>query len=584
MVLFLTVLCILTMGLVGSISLNASAIEDITAPTWENGDSWSMGFYEEMDENDLLEADGGSSELSMFSEFGSIEMNAELGLYQTLTVVDTADTSTGVDCYKVKVEQYYGAIMDLDVNIHMTDEDLGAAYGDIEMPDFSIDIVADGYFWLEMDNTGFVYFTVEDLAIAREEFDIFANADMDLHAKMNYNVKDDGSGTADYYADAFENIELDMTATVTDMAVDYSVDFEPALDVFDFPIMSYESWSASSDMTITLDDLSGTIVYDFKGNIPDEEFEPQSGTINLGEGLTLPDVYGPVSVVYYFENLGSAGQIGSYDDAVIISGSEDYYGYNNYYYYYTRSASVDTGYGYEDVYEEESSFGPFEDFEDFSADDLEEFNPMNMFIVGNRYYSPSAGMIVSTDMSGVSEALPGEMSDTPFGFMEGAMESAELKMEPVTESEVAEFKNNQRPEMEQQYEEIKAGDEEDSSSMMWLLLVAVVVVIVLVLAAFMVMKKKKAQSAPPGYYGQPQYGHYGQYPPQPQQQPQQPQQPNPPQRPPQQQNAQQGPFQQPPFLFASTTPAPATVPAPAPRPAPGPVPGQYPPPPTRPGY
>jgi hypothetical protein len=183
---------LLTIGFATVFISPASGIENAELPVWEKDDQWSMGFYETFNEDSFLNSgDGGSGDLStlnMLSQYGKFEVDGSVGLYQTFTVVDTADTSTGVECYKVQVEQYYGAVMNMDVNLHMDENDAGA-FGE-EVSDFTMDLRMNGYFWLEMDNTGFIYFTVDELAVAREEVKIKADADMKMDAYMNLDMGD----------------------------------------------------------------------------------------------------------------------------------------------------------------------------------------------------------------------------------------------------------------------------------------------------------------------------------------------------------------------------------------------------------
>ena len=47
--------------------------------------------------------------------------------------------------------------------------------------------------------------------------------------------------------------------TITDWSASYEIYFNPPLDIFGFPIYDHESWSASSDMTIILNEFSGSI-------------------------------------------------------------------------------------------------------------------------------------------------------------------------------------------------------------------------------------------------------------------------------------------------------------------------------------
>jgi hypothetical protein len=489
------VILLLTIGFATVFISPASGIENAELPVWEKDDQWSMGFYETFNEDSFLNSgDGGSGDLStlnMLSQYGKFEVDGSVGLYQTFTVVDTADTSTGVECYKVQVEQYYGAVMNMDVNLHMDENDAGA-FGE-EVSDFTMDLRMNGYFWLEMDNTGFIYFTVDELAVAREEVKIKADADMKMDAYMNLDMGDLNQYT-DGSAEFPTNMDMNMAMTATDVDVDYDVDFEPPLDIFDFPIKPYESWEASSDMTITLNSVSGTVKHDVSGSVPGEDFPSESGTEKLGEGLNLPDTYGPIEVFYGFEN-----QKINDDGTFVIQGEEDpYYNYWDYNYYGTRAPIEEPVPGESDavVKQQEDSFLP--DFSDFNAEDIEEFNLWKNFILSTNYYSPDEGFIVSSEMS--EDMLP-EL-DGPFGMADSSSALSDMKMEPVSKNDVTNFKNSQRDDMEKDYEEFKAGDEKESffgSALFLLIIVAVIIVVILIVAAIFMAKKKKRES-PPSYY------------------------------------------------------------------------------------
>jgi hypothetical protein len=547
-IIFVAVICLITLGFMSMISQPAQAGDAVTLPTWEEGDSWSMGFYEEFDEDSLMSTDDFDSELSMFTQFGTFDIEGSIGFYQTLTVLDVDDMTTGIECYKVEFEQYYAAVAEIDVGIHVDENDIPELSG-VEGIEFKIDLDLSGYFWFQMDTDGIIYFTVDELAIAREDINVEANADIDFYGFMNYVMNEGSSGGSseevyygteddvyyeedDYYEEDYdsyedslfpEEVEIDIKVTVEDLVLAYVVEYEAPLDIFDFPIYPEESWSASSDATITLNELDGTISYDMAGNIPDSDFEPSSGTENLGEGLSLPDTYGPEYVYYKFFNAG-LGSVGEYDDCIMIM-SEDAY-YDHYYdNYYRRGGETGSGsasgsdseYNVQSQeYESDEPWDIVDEFDDFDAESLSEFNPLNMFLLSTNYFSPEAGMVVSSDVSESQESMPFDLSDGPASLLGDTDEMADMQMEPVTKADVENFKTIQRGEMEEQYEDYReaaAGDETESNVLLWVILIVVVVVVLLVVA-MMVSKSKKGQ-VPPSYQQPPMQEHQSAPPPQP---------------------------------------------------------------------
>ena len=494
---------VISMSFLTILPQNARAAEYIEAPTWEEDDQWCMGFFEEFDESDLM---GSENDYVDMSDYGDFDIGGSIGFYQAITVEDADDMSTGEKCYKTKLEQYYGAVARIKMNM-----DYSESYEGISM---DMEMSANGYIWFEMDVIGYIFFTVEDLAVAREEVEITANADINLDMHYSYDMS--GSG----YSDSM-SADMKISAQITDLLVDFDVDFDPALDIFDFPIEPYESWSASSEMTLTLNKISGTISYNYDIDVPGEASESDSGTETFGSDLNLPDSY-TQDVYYYFDNMGTAN-VGTYKDCIKIEGYESYYyNYDDYYddYYYTRAVDTGSGSGYEEDYyyeEEESSFLDPSDFSELDAEAMGEMNPLGSMTEGKNYYSPDAGMVVKSEMEGMGEDI---MPDSDimggmggmFGAGSGALE--DMTMEPVEYSEVTDFKTTKRDEQKKEYEEIKAGEKEEDKPF-WeeplylFMIIAVIIVVVLVVAALVISRRKKRMGPPqqmpppPGYHQPP---------------------------------------------------------------------------------
>lgn len=554
-VLIIAVMSAFLVSTVGFSSMAMAETQEITLPVWEEGDTWSMGFFQEFDEDTLMNGNSESSDdgeyyynnddfyyddyddfsddseiLSAITELGTFNVDGSVGFFQTMTVIDTDDTSTGIECYKVKVEQYYGAITNINIDLHADETDIFGLSAP-ENFNFEIDATVKGYLWFEMDATGFIYFTVDALAIAREEINIDTNLDVDIYAYLNMvtddipgGVEEGGEGSSstsedeiiydDSYEDDYlggddffpEEMEMDISIEATDISIDYDIDYEPPLDIFDFPIVPEEEWQASSDMTVTLNELSGTITYDISGNIPEEDITSESDTIKLGEGLVLPDTYGPVSVSYLFESVGTA-IVGEYDDCMMIESYQDY-GYDDYYYrrgeYPADSVSAS-----KEAETDDSPMDMLDDFEAFDAEAASDFNPFNMHILSKSYYSPTAGNVVQADLSETEDIPLGDMSDGPLGLMGDTGGVSAMKMEPVSKNDVENFKNTQRKSQEDKYNDYKAGNSGDSGigSTMLLALIGIIIVIVLLVIAAMMMKKKKQELPPPGYEHTPPQGY-----------------------------------------------------------------------------
>ena len=236
-IIFVTVICLITLGFMSMATQTAQAGNVVTLPTWEEGDSWNMGFYQEFDDEDLMSGDDVDSTVSMFTEYGSFDIEGSIGFYQTLKVLDVDDMTTGIECYKVEFEQYLAAVAEVDVSVHVDENDIPELSG-VENIEFKIDLDFEGYFWFQMDADGYIYFTVDELAIAREEINIGANADIDFGGYMNFMMNDGssngGSSEEVYYEDEYdssddelfpEEMELDLKLTVEDLALAYVVEY-----------------------------------------------------------------------------------------------------------------------------------------------------------------------------------------------------------------------------------------------------------------------------------------------------------------------------------------------------------------------
>jgi hypothetical protein len=361
-----------------------------------------------------------------------------------------------------------------------------------------------------------------------------------------------------------------MAVKLTDMNMDYEIEYEPPLDVFNFPIEPYEDWDASSDMTITLNSLSGTFAYDISGDIPGEDFTEQSGTVELGQEVSLPDTYGPISVYYSFDNYGEEYCEG-YSDCIVIQGYQGSGSYYDYYYDTDYGGSDYNDYYYDDYDDDSSMMDDLDELKYFDAEAASEFNPVDIFMTSENYYSPDEGMIVQSDMSESDGGFPGVSGDGPMSSFDAASGAfGEMTMEPATQADVLNFKDTQRKDMEEQYSDIKEAESGDDSSMgimFWIMIAAIAVVIVLIIVALRMKSKQKGSAQQPYYQPtgtQPQQPYPPQGPPPTQQQPYYQQQP-PPAPPPQ--SPPSGPQSAP----VQPAPQPQTPypPPPAPPPPPG---------------
>jgi hypothetical protein len=381
---------------------------------------------------------------------------------------------------------------------------------------------------LKSDVVGNIYYTVDDLAVAKGSFNqqLDAEVDMDIDARM---------GGQNY---------IDMTTKFNFMNVrsNYDVEYDPPLDIFNFPIEPDEYWSASSIMTTTLNKISGRINYDITSTGTEFPATSMKDDIDLDQEISTPDTYGPVRVTYYFNNPGTKSinlLEGIKSECIIIEPDEDYW-YHDYEDYDWSDTDSDSYVSDMEEYDyEESSTSmispilPFggPDANDFDAESLE--SPIETSANSVNYYSEDKGNIVSYEPSDESSS---SITSVPYTSSDG-----DTFAEPKTYSQVTTFKTEDRENYITKYSRSSGGGgaEEDST---WTLIIASItiafLVFIVVIAAMKIAKKKRTQqqapytqtpsySSPPAPRSQPQPPQHPTYQPQPQPQPhyQTPQQP-----------------------------------------------------------
>ncbi len=486
----------------------------IKKPIWQIGDQWSMG----------LELDVGSIEnemklaLSVMNcKINKLDIDGELGMYQSAIVKDD-DSSVIVGgaeyiCYDVYFEQYVGAVYYLDYDLELSMPD----YSDDEMDSYKEEYEDDensihsyssyqtsnsdtekmimkykSYITLEGDITGHTYYTVDDLAIAKVDFDLWMDGYIDLVMTGNlYNE---------------ENMYMATTYSFDNINAKFKVEYDEPLDIFDFPIIPGEHWSASSKMTKTLTRITGKISYDMSINSPTLPVTQMSDNIDLGEEIETPDTYGPIQVTYYFHNPGTESIKLStmlISECYIIEPDEEYeYDYEDTSfedYEYDKEK-----YDEEEYYLEESSYstssliapmplsigGSGEDI--FDAESIE--TPVESTVKSKNYFSESDGNIISYESSS-------EESGFAYGTPSIPTMDNKLRVTPKTYNEVSTFKSKGRAEMLSRHPRpySKSGDGNNNDLIWTIIIISLIIlfliIVISVIAAHIIRKKKYAESS-----------------------------------------------------------------------------------------
>ncbi len=536
--------------------------EENDVPIWEIGDQWCMGYEDELTQDGFFD----DMETEYF-DVSKMVVSGNMGYYRALTVQDdnTKVTvgQTEYICYDVYYEEYIAMAAQMDIVMSMDFASMMEQYGtrqsedDISemLEDMRMDYKIEGYMWFDLALTGHIYFTVDELAIAKGSFDFVLNSDVDFLYDITY------SGY--FFEDLFEGdvrggeevpneeqptdpgtsdevrMYFTLKQTITDWKASYDIIYNPPLDIFDFPIKDYESWDASSQMTIILNEFSGTISYDMMIDMPESAPETEKGDITLGEGLNFPVTIGPEWVEYSFRNIEQDTKILP-DNTEITAYKigpqydwywEDEYSDNALNNYWSPGSYVEM-----DI-EDPSIIGT----EDLGAGD--QPNAIDTMARSENWYSFKNGNFISVE-------LPGSDSEDPFSNGE-----EEDELEPQTYSEVKTFNEVTRDTIKADYEDYKASskkssDGEDASGLDMAFLILTIAIIVIVICILGIWARKRSrkrqwQQPPPGAPGGTQYQAPGDRMPQPQQPPTQPTPPPPQDYPPQPQQPQQ-PYYPPP--------------------------------------
>jgi len=431
--------------LVASMFTGSASAETVEAPEWEEGQNWSQGFEMEITKKDIqdiidemesaLDQMGNMEgmegvpdeymdqmpDINLDSSLDAFELN--MGMYQSYEVTDSGkEIEVGDDtytCYVTTYENYIGFFFVIGYSI-----DLDMTQGE-ESIDASGSML--GHVYLELDIEGKFYWVEDTLALARIEFDISPSIDIEFDGDMDmsgtmetyddewddYDDYDDYSDYDDSYDREYRSTErisggMDayMMAKSSNILAEFEMDFEPPLDIFDFPIEDGESWSAESSVTSRITNVEGKIDYkvdvtvsgDLKDEMDPEDLEDlqDSGSENIGADFEPEEFTDYISLDFEAEE-GPKG----FEDLWLISGSDandwdydDYYDdYDDYYddidyesdsdgdgltdwyeenIYYTDPYDTDTdGDGYDDYEESYTYFTDPNDSSDTPEEDVD---------------------------------------------------------------------------------------------------------------------------------------------------------------------------------------------------------------------
>jgi len=245
--------------LITALLVPAPASAQAEKPEWEEGDAWAMGAEGDLQEIfapafDMIDEELDPEDDEDLDEI-DYDFEGEVGFYQIYEVVEAND-----DGYVMEIEAGGGieASGSFEATGEMPEE---GEYGMGEEPDMVTKTMSvEGELFFMLDVQGTVHFDA-DLAIEEMEMDYTLELSADFSVE-NFPVQDFENETLTVeYEDFSGGISVEA-------GLQLQMDFDPALDVFQFPFDEGDSWTAESEMTVS-GSYEGVIDVDYE-DMPEE--------------------------------------------------------------------------------------------------------------------------------------------------------------------------------------------------------------------------------------------------------------------------------------------------------------------------
>jgi hypothetical protein len=442
--------------LIGFLSLSINGGGQAEAPEWNEGDEWSMGY--ETDLGEMITSLLGELEESE-AEFDSIDHDIEgkVGYYMVFKIAEATGTQYTMDITT-------GGGVDIDGNAKITmDMPKEGEYRydsddwDYEPPMESMEISIDLVLGLSMKVDGIAHFTKDGLKLQDLELVATLEGNVDLEVANFPEMDYDYNYETDEEIMTVEYNDYDLSGSA-DIKLTLNMDFDPPMDIFNFPMEENEEWRSESNVTISgayegSADVAG-IPEEIMMEMAEDNIifpilleELDTGIDEVNEGIiTEYEFFLSIPMSCTGTEMVELADGSSSEAYVIQFGEEEEYDY-----YYDD----------DDYFEEEESF----------ASGLSEMKFL---------YCPEERFIVSAQMEGMVEG---------FGMdgMTDSMDTFELKPMKTDDAE----KNMGV------FEGESSRDDEGPGIFLWGLIVAaifVVLAIIAVVIAVVLMKNKKATS------------------------------------------------------------------------------------------
>jgi hypothetical protein len=220
------------------------ASAEATPPSWEEGDAWAMGFAKDLgaeyaDEILDLEEELGNLTETMGLEVDKFDADGNVEFYLVFEV--TEDTGT---YYTLTADMGQKLLFSLDVEVtgDMPKEGTYDFESEPEMEEktISADITLKYALWTHAD----VQVDKSTMAIQSIDLEVHGSVVIDASVQNFPNEQNEGEETTMSY----ESMDVWMSV---DVNIEISIDFEPALDVFQFPFNVGDEWHVESNATIS---------------------------------------------------------------------------------------------------------------------------------------------------------------------------------------------------------------------------------------------------------------------------------------------------------------------------------------------
>lgn len=284
-----------------SVFVPVNAAGKAESPEWELGQKWSMGAERDLDTH--LDSSssmsgflgGGSGDMESYS----VDITGDMGFYQIYEVTEVTENEYTLDIDGgggVHVEGGFSITgrFPEEGNYSLEDGDYESFEEDI--PKKEMTMSGDGEFHLILDISGEAHFTKDSLALNDMDLKMsvemkgsFEGENLPLDNDMNFSTKPQTieNGTYEtqlegYMKYGYEDMDMKLNG---EMTTTLQTAFEPALDMFDFPIESDEIWTVGSTATI-----SGTYEGSIDAQALPESIEEEIEKEEMSFPLTLDEM------------------------------------------------------------------------------------------------------------------------------------------------------------------------------------------------------------------------------------------------------------------------------------------------------